>query len=369
MRQLLIKLQIFAAIKTPIDYIIVGQGLAGSCLALAFEKEGKKVLVFDEPTKNRSSAIAAGLFNPIAGKGLAKTWMADTLFPFAKTFYQQAEAKLRARFFYPMPIYRPFISIEEQNEWMAKSEDNSLRPLIEKIHTSSAFGNLVQDGLGGILVRHAGYVDTLTFMGAVRTSLISTGSYLPRSFDYAKIKIETNKVYYEEVEAEGIIFCEGVGVKQNPFFSWVYINPLKGETLTVRLPHQLNQIFNRGIYLVPTAKPYTYIVGATYKPNDDTHYVTPEGKEELEEKLQALMNIPYVIEQQQWGFRPTVPDRRLTVGQHPVHKNLYLFNGMGTKGVTLAPYFAHVFAHWLEGAGKLPDEINIKRFKSLYSKF
>ncbi|MBS1559122.1 MAG: FAD-binding oxidoreductase [Bacteroidetes bacterium] len=362
-------MRIFVTIKTPIDYIIVGQGLAGSCLALALEKQGKKILVFDEPTKNRSSAIAAGLFNPIAGKGLAKTWMADTIFPFAQTFYQQIETKLGTRFFYPMPLYRPFISIEEQNEWMAKSEDNSLRTLIEKIHTSSAFGNQVQDKLGGILVRHAGYVDTLAFMEIVRTHLISTESYLPLPFDYEKIKIDTDKVYYEGVEAGGIIFCEGVGVKQNPFFSWMYINQLKGETLTVRLPHSLNIIFNRGIYLVPTTKPFTYIVGATYKPNDDTNRVTTEGKEELEEKLRALLTLPYVIEDQHWGFRPTVPDRRLTVGQHPVHKNLYLFNGMGTKGVTLAPYFAHVFAHWLEGTSKLPDEINIKRFKSLYSKF
>ncbi|MBS1487122.1 MAG: FAD-binding oxidoreductase [Bacteroidetes bacterium] len=353
-------------IKTTVDYIIVGQGLAGSCLALALKAQHKKVAVFDEPQKNLASAIAAGLFNPISGKGLAKSWKADVIFPFAESFYRQAEKKLSTQFYFPMPIYRPFISVEEQNEWMAQSQ---LDAFIEKIHTTSAFGEQVNDPLGGILLRQSGYVDTIAFISSVRNFLTADDSFWALHFNFDQLKIAPDKVCYEQVEAKGIIFCEGVSVRQNPFFSPVYIKPLKGETLTVRLPQPLPVIFNRSIYLVPTSRPLTYVVGATYKPNDNIPSVTEEGRAELEEKLRSLINLPFHIEHQHWGFRPTVPDRRPVMGNHPHHKNLYLFNGLGTKGVTLAPYCAHIFANWLRGESELPQEVNIKRFKSLYSKF
>lgn len=351
-----------------VDSIIVGQGLAGSCLALALAHRGKTFMVFDEPAKNHTTAVAPGLFNPIIGKGLTKTWMAETTFPFAEKFYQGIERQLGCRFYHPMPIYRPFISVEEQNEWMALSEGR-LKSFIEKTYTSPAFGNFMNDPLGGILVKKSGYVNTVTLMSSVVGWLKKNGQYRESHVDFDRLKIESGNVLYEDVEAKDIIFCDGVRVKKNPFFSWVYINCLKGETLTIQLTNPLNVIFNRGVYLVPTANPLVCLVGATYKPNDATENFTPEGEQELREKLDALIKIPYTVEDRHWGIRPAVPDRRPVLGHHPLYKNVFLLNGMGTKGVTLAPYFATSLAARLDQAGEIPDEVNIKRFKSLYSKF
>src|SRR5690606_2397630 len=108
-----------------VDYIIVGQGLAGSAVAIQLLKHHKRIVVFDDPTANVSSRIAAGLFNPVTGKKMARTWLADELFPYLATYYREVEALTGSRFFYPMPIYRPFISVEEQNEWMARSVDSA----------------------------------------------------------------------------------------------------------------------------------------------------------------------------------------------------------------------------------------------------
>jgi glycine oxidase len=68
-------------------------------LALRLLEEGKKIVVYDEPDQNRSSAIAAGLFNPITGKLLTRTWMADQIFPELFRFYQSAERTLSRKFF------------------------------------------------------------------------------------------------------------------------------------------------------------------------------------------------------------------------------------------------------------------------------
>ncbi len=135
-----------------IDFIIVGQGLAGSALALQLLKRNKKILVIDRIVANSPSRIAVGLFNPITGRHMIKTWMADQLFPYLHQFYQEAEKLTQSRFFYPLSLYRPFATIEEQNEWMAKSADPLYHDYIENIfakparvlHQRSFWGTIIE---------------------------------------------------------------------------------------------------------------------------------------------------------------------------------------------------------------------------------
>ena len=153
--------------RKQIDYIIVGQGLVGSAVALQLLKRNKKILVVDHLDSNSSSRIAVGLFNPITGRHMIKTWMADKLFPYFHTFYQEAEALTKKRFFYSLPLYRPFLSIEEQNEWMAKSADPAYEHYIENILTQPTYPT-VRDYFGGLLLKQCGYVDTIQYIEAIR---------------------------------------------------------------------------------------------------------------------------------------------------------------------------------------------------------
>ena len=72
--------------------------------------------------------------------------------------------------------------------------------------------------------------------------------------------------------------------------------------------------------------------------------------------------LPFEIIDHQAGIRPTVKDRRPLLGVHPAHHQLAIFNGMGTKGVMLAPYFANHLVNHLENDDKLLPEIDIVRF-------
>ncbi|HEX6890914.1 MAG TPA: FAD-dependent oxidoreductase, partial [Chryseolinea sp.] len=98
-----------------LHYIILGHGLAGASIAVQLLKHGKKILVIDKPSPTTASRVAAGLFNPITGRKMVKSWLADKLFPFLHQYYREVETLTACKFFYPMPVYRPFISIEEQN--------------------------------------------------------------------------------------------------------------------------------------------------------------------------------------------------------------------------------------------------------------
>lgn len=69
------------------DYILVGQGIAGTALAWHLIQAGKRVLVVNDSTRPSASLVAAGIYNPLTGRKLVKTWMADTIFPYAINFY------------------------------------------------------------------------------------------------------------------------------------------------------------------------------------------------------------------------------------------------------------------------------------------
>ena len=61
-------------------------------------------------------------------------------------------------------------------------------------------------------------------------------------------------------------------------------------------------------------------------------------------------------------MRPTVIDRRPLIGEHAEHKNLYVLNGLGTRGVMIAPYVADQLFNYIENKQELAKEISIERF-------
>ncbi|HRJ29447.1 MAG TPA: FAD-binding oxidoreductase [Cyclobacteriaceae bacterium] len=346
-----------------VDYIIVGQGLAGSCLALQLLFRQKRVLVVDRVREHAATRVAAGLFNPITGRAMTKTWMADALFSYLHSFYSQAEYFLKAKCLSSMPLYRPFVSIEEQNEWMGRSSDTDYVGYIERLHTSPFYAHQVNNPFGGMLLKQCGYVDTVLFSTALRDYLKNTSALLDEDFDEDALKIETSGLTYKSWQAKRIIFCTGEKVRTSSFFSWLPIRPLKGETLTLATDEPVKVIYNRGVYLVP----HLWKVGATYS-NDSTPSISEAGRQELTEKLNNLIAFPYDIVNQQWGIRPTTPDRRPIIGPHPAYEKIIIFNGLGTKGVSLAPYFSDELTRWMENGHPINHSVSISRYKSLYSK-
>jgi glycine oxidase len=350
-----------------IDYLIVGQGLAGSAVALQLIKKRKKILVIDQPHSNTSSRIAAGLFNPLTGRYLKKTWMANSIFTCLPEFYREAEKSTHTSFFHPMPLYRPFFSVEEQNEWMGKSTDPVFSDYVNKIYIDKTH-KYINDPFGGLMINHCGYLDTGKYVNAVRTLLENEGSFLEQVFNQNLLEVFPSHVKYKNILAKKIILCEGEKVTNCKWFSWLPVIPLKGETLTIRISEKMEKIVNRGVYIVP-ATGNELRIGSTYNWDDLTPQPTPEGKRELVEKLEELVNFPYEIIDHNWGMRPTTRDRRPFIGAHPEHPSVTVFNGLGTKGVSLAPYLSKIFIAWLEDNTDLNKEVNVNRYKYLYSKF
>jgi glycine/D-amino acid oxidase-like deaminating enzyme len=351
-----------------VDYIIVGQGIAGTVLSYTLLQQGSSVMVIDSGSVLTSSAVAAGIFNPVTGKRLVKTWEADRIFPFLETFYRDMEHTLQANFFHPMPVYRPYTSIEEQNSWTAKTSSPDLMPYTETQVNNQAYAHIMHNPYGGILIKHAGYVDIPVMLNAYRQYLIDRRSYLQVPFDYQAVELPDKQVLWRGIKAKKILFCEGTHNTKNPYFHWLPFEQVKGELLIVHIPGMnIDHIINRGIFIVPLGNDL-YKVGATYAWDDLTWETTEAARQEITDKLKELIKIPFTVTGHQAGIRPASADRRPFTGLHPEYPGFGIFNGLGTKGVSLAPYLAHRFVEYLDKGKELAREVHINRYFSLYYK-
>ncbi|MFM8346639.1 MAG: NAD(P)/FAD-dependent oxidoreductase, partial [Bacteroidota bacterium] len=301
------------------EFLIIGQGLAGTCLALELLRRNRTVVVADRFDPHAATRVAAGMFNPVTSKLRSGTWNAAALFSTLDPFYRQAEELLQDNFYHPKVMYRPFTSVEDQNGW--SMEEN---PFIRRLHFSSAWSEAVHDPLGGIEINHAGHVDTRRLVESFRRYLKERELFIELKDDD-----ESLPVRYEDHPC--VIWCEGVGVLNNPLFKWLPISTLKGEVLEVQTSLRTDILFNGPAWLVPDQHPGHFRAGSTYERSAMPGNTTA-GIEGLTSRLTGLLKNPFILTGNDWGFRPVVRDRRPVLGVHPEQPRHHVFNGLGTKG-------------------------------------
>lgn len=198
-----------------IDFLIIGQGLAGSAMAYRLIQEGKKVILMDQPEENKSSSVAAGLFNPVTGRKMVKTWIGERLFPEIIPFYEELEQVTGKKFLRLAPIYRPFLSIEEQNEWMGHSSDPEIQPFVKKIEVSSQDARL-KDSFGGVVLQNSGWLDIPILLEGMAAFF---GDRLYREeFNEGELVQEGEHWLYKNWRIKAIIYCNGLGAMRSRFF-------------------------------------------------------------------------------------------------------------------------------------------------------
>ncbi|GMQ30533.1 FAD-binding oxidoreductase [Algoriphagus confluentis] len=342
-----------------IDFLIIGQGLAGSAMAYRLLLAGKKVIVIDQPKNNQSSRIAAGLYNPVTGKKMVKSWMAEHLFPEIVPFYRELELVIGKKFLHEFPIYRPFLTIEEQNEWMGHSSDPMVDLFLERIPTCSQSSEL-RDSYGGVLLKKSGWLDIPVYLDGFAGFL---GERLILDWFEEKELVKTKKGWeYKGILTQSLIYCGGLGELKSRFFGVLPFAPVKGEILEVFQDFDPGWIVNRGVFRVPLGKGL-FRVGSTYTWHDLDQGPTDTAKNELLEKLEKLVK-PAVkgVKSHRSGIRPATKDRKPFLGKHPGEDGVYIFNGFGAKGVSLIPYFSQMMTAYLLQNQPLLAEVDIKRY-------
>ena len=343
-----------------VDYIVVGCGLASIAFCEQLQNNNKTYIVFDDASQ-KSSIVAAGMYNPVILKRFTEVWKATKQLSLAMPYYKKLEQKLGTKLDYKIRILRRFASIEEQNLWFTASDKKALEPYLSTQLIKNN-NNAIDAPFGFGEVLHTGRVDTKKLITAYKESLRENGKLIEEPFNHQSLQIENNLLNYEDITAKHIVFAEGFGVKKNPFFNRLPLNGNKGEILTIKAPNlKMDFALKSSIFLIPIGNDL-YHVGATYNREDKSKAPTEKAKAELIQKLNTFLNCDFEVVKHVAGIRPTVKDRRPLVGRHSKHHNLYLLNGLGSRGVMTAPYVADKLFNLIEANEELETEIDINRF-------
>lgn len=345
-----------------VDYIIVGSGLAGILFSQKLKSQHKSFVIIDDGSQ-KSSLVAGGLYNPVVLKRFTPVWKAKEQLELALPIYKQIASDLQIDIDYKIPVYRLFASIEEQNNWFLAADKPRLSAYLDT-DIKTVKNDVIKADFGYGQVLDTGRINTNVLINAFKAFHKQNGNYLETSFDYDALTIDDNYVSYKDVNAKHIVFAEGFGLKKNPYFNDLPLNGTKGELLIIHAPKlSIDFVLKSSVFLIPLGAD-RYILGATYEWTDKTNNTTKQAKETLLKKLETFIDCNFTIEDQIAGIRPTVIDRRPLVGTHDVHKNLHVLNGLGTRGVMLAPYAAKQLFDHIELEMPLEPEIDIQRFKA-----
>lgn len=350
------------------DYLIIGQGIAGSVLAITLIKKGKKVLVIDDDHRTSASVVAAGLVNPVALKRMVPSWRADQLLPSAMKFYREAEKLLNAETFYhEREIIKPFSGEEEIGQWKGNAGKPVGKYLSQEI-IPSFHSEYYLNPLGCGVIKQAANLSTGSFLKATREFLEANISLLADKFSFDELQVTDGAVTYKKYKASKIIFCEGFRAIYNPYFSWLPFRLTKGELIEVTIPGlETEKVVNKGVFVLQKEGD-SYRVGATYQWNNIDPAPSKEARQELCTKLEKIMHHHYEVNDHWAGIRPTVKDHRPFIGPNPEQSSVYIFNGLGSKGVMMAPYFAAHLTDHLENNISLDPEVDIARHYDEYRK-
>lgn len=342
------------------DYIIIGFGVAGFSFTQQLEENKKNFVVFDNHSQ-QSTRIAGGMFNPIILKRFTPAWQAAEMLPYALLQFQKAEIKYQEKFIHYIDIYRKLTSVQEQNNWMVAMDKPVMRDFMQNISYEKINGIDAPFGFG--VLKGTGIVNAAKVLDVALADLQKHDKLIQEDFDYDALQIFDTYVEYKDIKAKKIVFAEGFGMKKNPFFKHLPLLGTKGEMLMVETETPIPHIVKSAAFLAPNVEnDKQFYVGATYNWEDKSNKPTIEAREHLEMKLQKLYSKSYKVILQKAGIRPTVKDRRPLAGRHHQYHNLAVLNGMGTRGVILAPTMAKQLFNYLEFDMPLSKEVNIERF-------
>ena len=343
-----------------VDYIVVGLGLAGIAFCEQLERAEKSFFVF-ESLGPGASRVAAGLYNPVILKRYTLPWKAIEQLDMALPYFEAIGTKIGVSVLEKIPVRKIFSSVEDQNNWFAASDKPGLSRFVspslvpnenQYIDAPFDFGEVQETGRIDIKKLQAGY----------QTYLEENAAFAKTNFIHEKLVLVDDGVMYEEYQAKRIVFAEGYGIKDNPYFQKLPLVGNKGEYLILKAPDlQLTAAIKTSFFIVPLGED-VYKVGATFNWTDKDTLPSKAAKEELLEKFKTLVSCEFEIIDQEVGIRPTTGDRRALIGVHPQYSQLALLNGLGTRGIMAGPMLAQYLFNYLEEGIPLPAEIDIQRF-------
>lgn len=348
--------------ETEFDAFIIGGGIAGLCMYFQLSSIGKKVLLFDPNINRSASAMASGIINPITGRNFVKSWNIELLLNYALEFYPKLEEWLNTDVMQSRRIYRQITTILQENDIAARLLDDDYqvymhRKITDEIPYIRPFRELKYCEINGGL-----QIWTSRLFSAFEEKLLSEKNLVKDLFEMSELHYNGIDYTYKEWKVKDIIFCQGHQSFSNQLTKIYPIIPNKGEALIVYAPLlNVTNLVKLNNYIVPLGN-HLFWIGSNYHAGKTDYNPTDDFKEKTIKELDEMLTVPYRIIEHKVGVRPTSKDRKPILGKIGNEPGLWIFNGLGTKGFSLAPYYSQILMKSIYYNVSLSKEIASNRF-------
>lgn len=354
-----------------VPILIIGAGLAGCLLAWRLEQRGLSCQLIGCAKRPNASEVAAGVINPVTGRWMTKTWRIDTLLPEAESLYRQLESRFGVTLYHPTPLFRYCQNSSDAKRLGRRMRNPRYSNVLGSFIPPGDGPDAILDAHGSFQILHTAYVDLPLLLKTLRQHFGARGQYRDEDFAYNDLKPAATSDHewsYRNQTFGHVIFCEGAGILNNPWFGELPLTPAKGETLLLESPtlDLPRAIYHHRKWILPYGD-QTFRIGATFDETDLTEQPTEQGHAELFEAARAFIAPQHALHlrQQLAGIRPCTVDSRPLIGTHPTKPGLHVFNGLGSKGASLAPAMSRHFLGYLLDGAPLDPEVGIARFNHI----
>jgi len=315
--------------------LIVGIGLIGQLLAYELSKNQYNITLIGERNSNFASRISAGLINPLSGKkyGILKDYSPKLEAAFS--LYEALEKDAQLQFIKPIELFK------FTDEPISQQHNPYLKQIASK--DIIQLENYFQDIKNIIKVNPCYQVQTSSLLNYLQRSLPNKIQLIDAHFDSQQLKINETTATYDGINYDAVIFCEGANVRNNPLWNQLKFTKNRGDVLLVKIPSLPNNaIYEMGFKIMPLYDDIFW-VGSNNEWNYDDLLPNLNWKQSIITQLDKWLKLPYEILEHWVAERPTIAGQNPVYEQHPEHKQLWIINGLGTRGYSAGPYIIQQF--------------------------
>jgi len=348
------------------DYLIIGQGICGTFLSYYLRKAGSTVLVIDEPQPFSASKVASGVINPVTGRRVVTVWMADELMDFCREAYQEIGVLLNEEVIKNLNIlsFPPSQQMTDTYRQRSEEQHSYINMNVIDQDYSDWFSYIFQP----VEITPSYLVNIHPLIAGWRKLLRGKSALLEENFDESRLMFENEQVLYKDIKAGKVIYCNGTAAYGSAYWKNLPSVYNKGEAVIADIPGlPEDKIYKFGATTLVPWYDGLWWVGSSYDNEFADALPTDAFKKQKERELGFILRKPFRIIDHVASVRPATIERRPFVGFHPVHPSIGILNGMGTKGCSLAPYFAQQFSAHLTRGEALSPEADVKRFQKILS--
>ena len=347
------------------DHIVIGAGLAGCLITWRLKQAGRTVMLIGDTQLSSASMSAAGIINSVTGRWMTKSWQFDEFIPYALATYEELEQHFSIKLCHTIPLIRYCQNSIDKKRMGRRMRNPRYANVLGDYIPAGEGPDAFEDTHGSFNIEQTAYVDLPLLLKTLRNHFLEQNSFQDASFIYKDLEKQNTHWNYQNLKADSIIFCEGSGMRANPWFKWLPLTPAKGETLTITCPTlKLPSAIYKHRKWLHSYGNQNFRLGATFDSTDLSDDPTESGADELLQDARSFIKPKHTLEVKahNCGLRPCTEDFRPFIGSHPTETGLHIFNGLGSKGALQAPGLVHRFLTYLLDKKALDHEIDIVRY-------